>query len=142
MREKTLNLLGLMRKANAIAIGETNTGAAVRSGNTRLLLVASDASENAWHRAEGFAGGRDITLVRLPFLKEEISAHVGVSGCSMAAVMDIGFANAFMKSLAMLHPEEYGEAVQRVEALFDKTRQGREQTAARRRNKRIGKKEE
>ena len=25
MREKTLNLLGLMRKANAIAVGETNT---------------------------------------------------------------------------------------------------------------------
>ena len=30
MREKTLNLLGLMRKANAIAVGETNTGGAVR----------------------------------------------------------------------------------------------------------------
>ena len=29
MREKTLNLLGLMRKANAIAVGETNTGGAV-----------------------------------------------------------------------------------------------------------------
>ena len=32
MREKTLNLLGLMRKANAIAVGETNTGGAVRAG--------------------------------------------------------------------------------------------------------------
>ena len=30
MREKALNLLGLMRKANALRIGEEETGAAVR----------------------------------------------------------------------------------------------------------------
>ncbi len=35
MREKTLNLLGLMRKANAIAVGETNTGGAVRAGKAK-----------------------------------------------------------------------------------------------------------
>ena len=47
MREKTLNLLGLMRKANAIAVGETNTGGAVRAGKAKLLLLAADASDNA-----------------------------------------------------------------------------------------------
>ena len=41
MREKTLNLLGLMRKANAIAVGETNTGGAVRAGKAKLLLLAA-----------------------------------------------------------------------------------------------------
>ena len=46
MREKTLKLLGLMRRANAIAIGEDNTGAAVQSGRTRLLLLAADACDD------------------------------------------------------------------------------------------------
>ena len=133
MREKALNLLGLMRRANAIAIGETNTGTAVRSGKAKLLLVAMDASENARHRAEGFAAGRGVTLVWLPFKKEEISAHVGVSGCSMAAVTDIGFANAFVKSLAQLVPEDYGELAQSMQARCDKVQ------AAGRSNKRIGK---
>ena len=61
MREKTLNLLGLMRRANAISLGETNTGASVRAGKAKLLLLALDASENARHRAEGFVHGRRMS---------------------------------------------------------------------------------
>ena len=86
MREKTLNLLGLMRRANALQLGETNAGAAVRGGKAKLLLLASDASDNARGRAEGFLFGRNAIGLTLPFTKAEISAHVGVSGCSMAAV--------------------------------------------------------
>ena len=71
MREKTLNLLGLMRKANAIAVGETNTGGAVRAGKAKLLLLASDASDNARSRARGFTHGRDVVTVTLPFTKDE-----------------------------------------------------------------------
>ena len=43
MREKALNLLGLMRKANAVQIGETDAGAAARAGSAKLLILASDA---------------------------------------------------------------------------------------------------
>ena len=139
MREKTLNLLGLMRRANAIAIGETNTGAAVKSGKAKLLLLAADASDNARCRAEGFAAGRNLITVPLPFTKEEISAHVGVSGCSMAAVLDIGFAGAFMKSLTALFPEEYGDAARAVEQLDADARSRRRESALHERNKRIGK---
>ena len=41
MSDKILNMLGLMRRANAIQIGETNTGAAVRGGKAKLLGSAS-----------------------------------------------------------------------------------------------------
>ena len=51
MREKALNLLGLMRKANAVQIGETDAGSAVRAGSAKLLILASDASDNATSRA-------------------------------------------------------------------------------------------
>ena len=68
MREKTLNLLGLMRRANALQVGETNAGAAVRGGKAKLLLLASDASDNARGRAEGFLYGRNTIGLTLPFI--------------------------------------------------------------------------
>lgn len=139
MREKTLNLLGLMRKANAIAVGETNTGGAVRAGKAKLLLLASDASDNARSRARGFTHGRDIVTVTLPFTKDEIAAHVGVSGCAMAAITDIGFANAFMKSLAAAVPEGYDESTAEIQRRFEKADRRKKEAAAHEKNKRIGK---
>ena len=139
MREKTLNLLGLMRKANAIAVGETNTGGAVRAGKAKLLLLASDASDNARSRARGFTHGRDVVTVTLPFTKDEITAHVGVSSCAMAAITDIGFANAFMKSLAAAVPEGYDESTAEIQRRFEKADRRKKEAAAHEKNKRIGK---
>ncbi len=139
MREKTLNLLGLMRKANAIAVGETNTGGAVRAGKAKLLLLAADASDNARSRARGFTHGRDIVTVTLPFTKDEIAAHVGVSGCAMAAITDIGFANAFMKSLAAAVPDGYDESAAEIQRRFERADRRKKEAAAHEKNKRIGK---
>lgn len=139
MREKTLNLLGLMRKANAIAVGETNTGGAVRAGKAKLLLLASDASDNARSRARGFTHGRDVVTVTLPFTKDEIAAHVGVSSCAMAAITDIGFANAFMKSLAAAVPDGYDESAAEIQRRFEKADRRKKEAAAHEKNKRIGK---
>ena len=139
MREKTLNLLGLMRQANAIAVGETNTGGAVRAGKAKLLLLASDASDNARSRARGFTHGRDVVTVTLPFTKDEIAAHVGVSSCAMAAITDIGFANAFMKSLAAAVPDGYDESAAEIQRRFEKADRRKKEAAAHEKNKRIGK---
>ena len=139
MREKTLNMLGLMRRANAIAVGETNTGAAVRAGKAKILLLAQDASDNARRRAEGFVYGRSTIMLRVPFTKEEISDHVGLNGCSMAAVTDIGFANALMKSLAAQWPEEFTAAADEIAQRFGKSQKRKNEAAAHERNKRIGK---
>ena len=120
MREKILSLLGMMRRANAIALGEDKTGEAVRAGKGRLLLLASDASDNARRRAESFASGRSVLLVPLPFTKEELSDAVGAGGCSMAAVTDLGFANAWMKLMKEQWPEEYGALAEAVESRHEK----------------------
>lgn len=120
MREKALNLLGLMRRANAIQIGEEKAGTAVKAGKAKLLLLAADASDNARHRAEAFITGRNVQLVPLPFDKAELSQHLGVNGCSMAAVTDLGFANAFAKLLLGIEPGVYGDMAEQVERRFDK----------------------
>ena len=98
--DKALGYLGLMRKANAVAIGETDTGAAAKSGKAVLICLASDASDNARKRAETFAHARAVPIVRLPYEKQTISDLVGKAGCSMLAVTDIGFAAAFAAALA------------------------------------------
>ena len=43
-----------------------------------------------------------------------------MNGCSMAAVTDLGFANAFAKLLLGIEPETYGEMAEQVERRFDK----------------------
>jgi len=55
MSERLLNMLGLMRKASSIEIGETNTGIATRGGKTKLLVLAADASDKAVKAAAGTA---------------------------------------------------------------------------------------
>ena len=89
-----------MRRAGRLEIGEENTGAAVRRGSAKAVFLASDASENARKRAEGFLAGRRALLVTLPYSKEQLSERLGKSGCSMAACTDFGLAAAFLSALA------------------------------------------
>ena len=141
MSEKLLNLLGLMRKAGAIEIGEMNAGAACRGGKGKVLLLASDASDNARRRAESFVNGRRTLLLEVPFTKEQISEKVGVGGCSMAALTDLGFANAFLRGLAEAEPERYGEAAENMEKRLGKAVKRRKSTAEEKK-KHQGKREE
>ena len=141
MSEKLLNLLGLMRKAGAIEIGETNTGAACREGKGKALILALDASDNARRRAESFVNGRRTVLIQVPFTKENLSEKLGVGGCSMAAITDLGFANAFVKGLAEIAPEQYKEVAERLEKRLGKAVRRRKSTAAEK-NKHQGKREE
>ena len=130
MRDKLLNLLGLMRKAGAIEIGEANTGAACRDGKGKVLILASDASDNARRRAESFVNGRRTVLIEVPFTKEEISEKVGVGGCSMAAITDLGFASAFLKGLAEIWPDQYSAPSEQIEKRLGKAVRRRKSTAA------------
>ena len=57
MADKALNYLGIMRKAGACAAGETDCGSSCRAGKAKVLLVASDAAENARSRARGCVYG-------------------------------------------------------------------------------------
>ena len=109
-----------MRRAGKIEIGETGTGAAVRAGRARLLLLAADASENARKRAEGYLYGRRALLVLLPYAKAELEAQLGKSGCSMAACTDFGLSSAFLAALAEAAPDEYGQLAEEMERRADK----------------------
>ena len=132
MREKILNLLGMMRRANAITIGEDKAAEIVRAGKAKLLFLASDVSENAARKAENLANGRNVQLLSLPFDREELGGALGVGGCSVAAVTDLGFASAWMKLLAAQWPEQYAEAAKAVEDRRDKAVRRKNQKGSKR----------
>ena len=99
MKPDALGLLGLMRRAGKLAAGEDGVRQAVRAGKAKLILLASDASQNAKDRAEGFATRSQISLQVLPADKATLSQAAGVAGGAMFAVCDEGFAAALQKKL-------------------------------------------
>lgn len=109
-----------MRRAGRLELGETATGAAVRAGAARVVVLASDASENAKKRAEGYLAGRRALLVPLPYTKEELSEHLGKSGCSMAACTDFGLSAALLRALAERCGGEYEELAEEMTKRADK----------------------
>lgn len=108
--DKAAQYLGIMRKANALAIGEVNSGAAVKSGKAYVLCLAADASDNARRRAETFVFSGATPLLRLPYEKAELQQAFSKPGCSMFSITDLGLASAFVGALAMQDPAQYAEA--------------------------------
>ncbi len=121
----TLGMIGLMRRAKAIEIGETNTGSAAHAHKARLILLASDASENARKRAETFAFSGNTEMITIPFTKAEIAGASGLSGCSMAAVLDLGFAVALLKQLKERDPEAFSGICERYEKKLSSLKRGK-----------------
>ena len=135
--DKALNYLGLMRKAGACAVGETDCGIACREGKVKLLLLASDASDNAHARAKGFVYGRKIPLLVLPYSKMELAGRLGKGSISMMAVYDLGLAVAFVKALNT--DGAHSELVAQMEDKLKQQNQRKAEKKAHERNKKFGK---
>ena len=109
--EKSLNFLGLIKKAGKLEIGTESVEAAAASGKAKLILSASDASDNSVKQAKRAACCANIPYIVLPYKKAEIGAMIGRGLPGMLAVTDAGFASALVKKLAADHPHEDEEAV-------------------------------
>ena len=131
MEDKALGLLGLMRRAGAIELGVDNTASALRAGRAKILLVSCDAADNARRKLEHLSVGRRALTIPLSYTREELADCLGVSGCSAAAVTDIGFASALMKELAAQDPERYADTAREIARRCEKTARRKKETAAR-----------
>ena len=119
---KALNYLGIARMSGNIELGEDNAKALVKEGKARLLIVASDTSDAAKRRADGYVYGCSTPLLEVPFTKAEISQTVGKPGCSMAAIRDLGLAKSFVKALADEHGEGFAELAAGLEAKAERAK--------------------
>lgn len=129
MEDKALGLLGLMRRARAVEPGTDSACDAVREGKAKLLLLSADLSDTARRKAENAANGRRVLVHPVHYTRAELAAAFGLADCSMAAITDIGFANALAKILSEYDPLRYSELSAELEKRNDKAiRRKREKT--------------
>ena len=138
MTDKALKLLGLMRPAGAIEIGTDRAAEAAHAGKARVLLLASDASETAERKAAYALEGKSAPVLKLPFTREELSQALGVGDCTMAAITDMGFAEAFVRQLAAEDAGRYAATAAALTAKSEKMRRRRSEKGTKGRAKTNG----
>ena len=107
--DRTLQMLGLAKKAGLLAIGSQDTSASARAGKAYLIISAVDASDSALRRAKGSAtSGRAIHVV-VPYTSFEIGSIIGRGAPGTVAVLDAGLAAGFLRGLAATDPDRYRE---------------------------------
>ena len=135
MTDRVLGLLGMMRRASAIAPGEDRASEAVSQGKAKLLLLASDAGEKTETRADRMLEGRSARKIVLPFSREETGAAIGLGSCVMIAVTDLGFARSLAEKLAEEDPGRYGADAEAVGRRFEKAQRRKTEKPGRKNRK-------
>lgn len=124
--DNTLSMIGLALRAGRLEPGEEPAGDACRERRCRLLLIACDAGSNALRKAERFAEQGQCLTLSLPYSKAELGAALGRGTCALAAVTDLGLAQAIVGKLAQTDPERYGGTAEKLRLKAERAAQRRE----------------
>lgn len=138
--DKGLNYLALARKAGRIELGEEPAGAAARAQHARLILVAQDAGDHTWRRAQSFVAGTEQLCIKVPFTKDQLGQAVGRTSLAIAAFTDPALALAFVKALGQ--PAAYEGVIASLDKRTKRIQQRQQEAKAHQRNRRMGKKKE
>ena len=136
--DNILHMVARALRAGRLEVGEEPVGAACRARDCRLILVARDAADNSFRRVRHFADAGQCLWVSVPYTKEEVGQAVGRTACAMAAVTDIGFAEAIGQKLAALDPEKYAITAEKLHVKAERAAQRRKEQQAHERNVRRG----
>lgn len=136
--DNTLNMVGLALRAGRLEVGEEPVGAVCRARDCRLILVARDAAEPTFRRVRHFADVGQCLWIPVPYTKEELGAAVGRGVCAMAAVTDVGLAEAIAGKLAAADPEKYGQTAQQLQVKARRAAQRRRERQAHEKNPQHG----
>lgn len=135
--DKALNYLALARKAGRIELGEEPVGAAARAQKARLVVVAEDATDHTWRRAQSFVSGSEQICLRVPYSKDLLGQAVGRTALALAAFTDPAMALAFVKALGQ--PEKYSAALESLDKRTKRIQQRQKEAKAHEKNRRVGK---
>ncbi len=89
--EKAHRLLGMANRARMLTLGMSATVQSLRKGQTQLLIVAEDLSDNAKSKLKTASGERHIETVSCGN-KDELGRLFGRSELGIVGVDDPGFA--------------------------------------------------
>ena len=135
--DKALNYLALARKAGLLELGEEPVGAVARAQHARLIVVAQDASDHSWRRAQSYVAGTQQLCIRAPFSKDLLGQAIGRSSLAMAAFTDPALALAFLKAL---NDPKHAQAMESLQVRATRIRQRQQESKAHKKNVRFGKK--
>ena len=96
---KLLGMMGLAARARKIAAGTEIVTDKIKSGKgVKLVLIASDVSENTLKKIINCCDYYETEYIQLQFTQDEISHAVGKSCLtSSVAILDRNFADAIKK---------------------------------------------
>ena len=89
--DKILSMIGLATKAGKTVTGTQACSIAIRRKRTRLVIIASDASENSREPAVSLCNANESEYV-LFSSKYELGHYTGKSERAIVAITDEGFA--------------------------------------------------
>ncbi|NNF12757.1 MAG: 50S ribosomal protein L7ae [Gemmatimonadetes bacterium] len=106
-----LRLLGLARRAGAVAPGTNAVRRAVREGDAKLIVVAKDASSVQLEKIRTTLHDRSIPRAVLGD-RNTLGAAVGFARLSAVAVTDGALADRLVAELEMVRREGGSDAVE------------------------------
>lgn len=93
--QKQLNLLGLATRAGKLVTGDELTTKAIQKKKAKLVVVASDASDNTKDKMQNKCMFYNVPL-DISFTKDEISQAIGKNR-SICAFTEKGFVDSYLK---------------------------------------------
>lgn len=98
LRSDALALLGLARRAGAVAKGTGAARQALRKGEARLLIVATDGSETQREKVVPAAQAQGVPWIRWGSM-DDLGGALGTGPVAAVAVTRDGFAGEIRKRL-------------------------------------------
>lgn len=95
---KVMRLIGLARKANALAFGTEACEKIIRRGGVALLFLAKDAGRSTQSLFVRLAEDYGLPLTQ-DFVKAELSEAVGRERVAVLALVDVNFAKEICRLL-------------------------------------------
>lgn len=102
-----LNMLGLAKRAGKVTTGEELCKRAVQSGVSRLIIIASDASDNTKKSIINSCKYYNVRYITAAD-KAEIGKFTGAKSRAVASVNDNSFAKAILDRLEKSKGEKKG----------------------------------
>ncbi len=97
--DKCLGMIGLAKRAGRIAPGAPNTEKTIRAKKARLVIIASDASENTKKSITDSCAYYKARYI-VYSTKDQISRAIGTSETAVLAVTDESFAKAVLNIIS------------------------------------------
>ncbi len=103
---KILGVIGLAKRAGKITSGEFLCEKAVKSGQSRLIIIASDISENAKKSVVNTCNHYGVEYIEFSS-SSELGRAIGADSRMIVSVNDGNFKNAILSKIERID-EQYG----------------------------------